>query len=75
MTELPKQPPLQRCHGRAVPAGPNAALIGGRLIDKRCMACARFLPWSKSENLYQPPGYLARDASCPGRIVSGLMGL
>ena len=69
MTET-TEAPLQLCHGRAVPAGSNAAPIGGRLIDKQCMACARFVPWSKDASLYRPPSYLSARATCPGRVVN-----
>lgn len=73
MFESPKQPPLQLCHGRNVPAGPNARPIGGRMVDERCMACARFVPWSKHANLYQPPSFLRRGESCPGRTIESIL--
>lgn len=74
MPEWKQQPKLQLCHGRAVPAGPNARPIGKRLIDERCMACARFVPWSKDESLYQAPTFLRRGETCAGRVIQSYMG-
>lgn len=63
-------PKLQRCHGLVVPASPAAKPIGGRMIHETCMACQRFVPWSKPENLYQPPTLLRKGETCRGRVIS-----
>mgnify|MGYP000058203273 CR=1 FL=1 len=66
-------PHLQLCHGRTVPAGPNARVIGGRMVDERCMACARFVPWTMATSLYQAPSFLRRGEDCPVRVIKSTL--